>query len=109
MNAGKICDEAKGAKAMTKSLVLRLLVFLSLLACAPAFAQHETEMHEGQQVAARSVLVKFKVSAASQALQQLRRSQDIDAEKAIGGIEVHRFRSRTKSVAALLVHFSARA
>src|SRR6266446_2442898 len=95
---------------MTNPLIRRLPVFLAtLLSCAPALAQLEIEMHQGQRTAARTVLVKFKATAAGESIRQLKQSEDIDVDEGIGGIQVRKLRSRSKGVATLLALLRARA
>src|SRR5439155_20948716 len=90
-------------------LFRNLLFLIASLACAPALAQIEIEMHQGHRAAARSVLVKFKETAATAGIEQLKVSEDIDTDQGIGGAKVRKFRSRSKNVAALLARFRARA
>src|SRR6266704_3884589 len=95
---------------MTNPLNRRLLVFIAaLLGCASAWAQLEIEMHQGQQTVARTVLVKFKATAAGESIRQLKQTEDIDVDEGIGGIQVRKLRSRSKGVAALLALLRARA
>ena len=95
---------------MTNSHIRRMMVFLAaLLGCAPALAQLEIEMHQGHRTVARTVLVKFKATAAGEGIRQLKQSEDIDVDEGIGGIQVRKLRSRSKGVAALLAGLRARA
>jgi len=95
---------------MTNPLNRRLLFFIAaLLGCAPALAQLEIEMHQGHQTVARTVLVKFKATAAGESIRQLKQSEDIDVDEGIGGIQARKLRSRSKGVAALLARLRARA
>jgi len=94
---------------MVNPLSRRLLVLLTaLLGCTSALAEREIEMHRGHQVAARTILVKFKATAANEGVQQLKQDEDIDTDEHIGGIEVRKLRSRSKGAAALLARLRAR-
>jgi len=52
-------------------------------------------MHQGQETAARTILVK-KATATSENIQQLKEGEDIGIDEDIGTIDVRKFRSRTK-------------
>ncbi len=109
LNESSALNGIKG-KDMVNPLNRRLLVFLAAFwGCAPALAQLEIEMHQGQQTVARTVLVKFKATAAGESIRQLKQTEDIDVDEGIGGIKVRKLRSRSKGVAALLALLRARA
>lgn len=85
-----------------------LLGLVALLGSAPALAQLEIERHEGREVVARTILVKFKPTARTADIALLKRNADAERDEGVGGIGVRKIRSRTHNVAALLARFGGR-
>lgn len=77
--------------------VLLPLVFLVL----PVFAQRVTEFHQGHEVAASQVLVKFKTQDMPTRL-NVQWLEDVDRADAINGDGIVRMHSRSKNTATLI-------
>ncbi len=85
-----------------RSLAPALMLFLS---CALQ-AQDRTEFHQGHEVAAQEVLVKFRATT-PQSLAQALFAQDIDRVEGVGGTGVLLLHSRSKGAGDLVRGFSA--
>lgn len=85
-----------------------VLGVVGLAAATGVLSKDKTEMYEGKPVAPNHVIVKFKESISTTSIQSLKVQEDIDQEQAIGGINVHKWRSRTKSVSALVASLKKR-
>ncbi|MBI3560769.1 MAG: S8 family serine peptidase [Gammaproteobacteria bacterium] len=87
-------------------------IFLStpFLIAICANAKFGIELHEGHEVVANQVLVKFKSGIVSKAAatEDIRKQEDIDSDEDIGGIGVRKFHSRSINVTQLIERLKVR-
>jgi subtilisin family serine protease len=91
-----------------RQLLIRCgVVCVGLLFFAPPlWAYDNIEIFQGQDVAAREVLVKFR-AARPETLNEVEQAGDVDVSEGVGGAGAHLFRSRSKDVATLVRDLSA--
>jgi subtilisin family serine protease len=87
---------------------MKRIFVLALLACTNgALAQSAVEHYDGHDVAAHTVLVKFKPTVRDPVLQSLRQIQDIDDDQGVGGIDVRKWHSRSWNATQLVGQLSS--
>ncbi|MBI3345415.1 MAG: S8 family serine peptidase [Gammaproteobacteria bacterium] len=94
---------------MKLTSVLRTFAFLLIasLIAGTTYAQDKIDFHNGREVAANEVLVKF-ATPRNEPDDSVKQTEDIEVSERIGDGEVHRLRSRSKKVDALIKSLRSR-
>jgi subtilisin family serine protease len=85
-----------------------VLCIAGLVSATAVFSQNKMEMYQGKPVLSNQVLVKYKRSISATSMRTMLIGENIDKAQAIGGINVQKLSSRTKSTADLIASLKKR-